>query len=107
MRIHSSAIARNELEDEMGGATFTKNCDACYVPQQLHVNDVNARPSKKLLLIVAAVALILGLSAALALWERGWVAKITFVVPYLLFVFFRKEQEKEAHAFNNYRINRK
>ena len=107
LRIKSSAIARNELEDEMGGASFTKTCKLCHVPQKLHVNDVNARPSTRLILIIGLIAFALAVVLVTTFWNAGWVVYGSIALPYFLYVMFKREQIKSAHAFNNYRINRK
>ncbi len=92
------ATDRVELERDKG-ETFMMECAHCYVRKEIHVNDVNAVPNK----IVTGVGVAVGVAAAVALWNIGFIAWISGGLPVIIY----GAQRKSASTFNSYYLTRR
>ncbi|MEO1714101.1 MAG: hypothetical protein AAFU60_12280 [Bacteroidota bacterium] len=96
MPIRSYASTQVDLEQEKG-LKFMVNCPECGKNNQVHVNQVFAKPNNWI--ILAGVALGAFLTAGL-MYFFGYIAMVTFVIPILIV----NQQRQTAHAFNVHRL---
>ncbi len=99
IHIKSSAPDRAELEREKG-LEFDVICKKCSNIEKKHVNDINAKPSRTLIL----AGVIIGIIVTVVLWGiYGAISTISGIIPLL----FGLEQTKSSKLFNSYMLRRK
>ena len=94
--LKSNAVTRPELRKKEGEYVEIA-CSHCSKKEQVHINDIIARPSGVILWSV----IILGLVLAFYLWCTFNVfSLIALGLPFLIW----RNQAKKTHTFNDYKI---
>ena len=99
-RYKTHATDRVELERE-AGESLPVTCTHCFERKTLHPNDIQAKPN--LWMVYIATALVVALM--LYLFSLGFllISTVLLAAPAAIYA----AQQKEAYAFNTYRIRRR
>lgn len=93
--IRSMANTRPELERDKG-ETFEVRCKKCRTRNQVHVDQVKAKPGK----IVIALGVVLGIFVAVIFWRFYWaIGTLSGIIPIIIW----RQEMAAAYAFNSYR----
>lgn len=103
--IKSSTDSRHELENDLG-RYFQQQCPKCLSKKEYHVNDVYARISKKQLITVLGIALIITAIFTTALWQMGVIASLSLAIPFVIVGGYYQSQSKAVSTFNRHLIKR-
>lgn len=94
----TKASNRFELQDERGN-TINERCKYCGNITKRHVNRVHAKANVGWI----AAAAIVGIIAAILLFQLGWIASITFTLPFFVWQYL----DREASKFNKIMVDDK
>ncbi len=92
----TKATNRFELQKERGNE-INERCKKCGTIVKRRINRVHAKANVIMLLAGIAVSAI----ATIFLWNLGWIATLTFTVPF----FAWKYAEKKASDFNKVMVS--
>lgn len=87
----TSANNRYDLQKERGNE-INERCSYCGTITKKRINRVHAKPNRLILL----GGLIAGIIATVFLWNLGWIASLTFSIPFLAW----QQADKGARNFN-------
>ncbi|HMR90479.1 MAG TPA: hypothetical protein PKD51_20105 [Saprospiraceae bacterium] len=94
--LKSNAVTRPELRKDEGDYVEI-TCSHCSKKEQVHINDIIARPSA----IILWSVMIFGLVLAFYLW---WTFNIFSLIVLGLPFLILRNQAKKIHTFNDYKI---
>jgi len=87
----TKARDRFELQKERGNE-ISERCKKCGTVVKRRINRVHAKPNAFIILGGLAISAI----ATILLWNLGWIASLTFSIPFIAW----RTEEKKASAFN-------
>ena len=91
-----SSNTRPELRQEIG-ETSKHHCSSCNQTTQVHVNQINANPSKSVVIFGVGLGVLFSLIVILIF---GFITSIIFAIPYYVY----HSQQTNAKLFNAYRV---
>ena len=102
MPVKEKATDRAVLADRIG-KEFEMGCKQCGRKDTYHVNRVDATVGNQVI-IGAFVAVAIGIVFTKWLWDRGFVATLSFVLPVAIVYAVYHTENAKVKAFNSYRV---
>lgn len=104
--LKQATYSRMELEN-MIGTVFTQQCPHCLKSNDYHVNEVKAYKNKFMQSVVLIFALTLLLVSVYILWQKGFIATLSIVLPITVIIFYNQSVSKQIYSFNKHFIDRR